>query len=124
MNTKTKNIINWVLTALIGLIFLSSASGKIIGEANTLKMAEGFGISAAAFKTIGIIELVAALLFIFPRTGVLGAFILIAFMGGAIATHLEHNQPIMPQLIISAFLWIVTVVRFPELLDRIAGKRG
>jgi uncharacterized membrane protein YphA (DoxX/SURF4 family) len=124
MTTKTKNIINWVLTALVALVFLGSASGKIMGDANTLKMAESFGISAASFKMIGIIEVVAALLFIFPRTGVLGAFVLIAFMGGAIATHVEHNQPFVPQLIISAFLWIVTVVRFPELLDRITGKRG
>lgn len=124
MTSKTKNIINWVLTALVALVFLGSASGKIIGEANTLKMEENFGISAAAFKIIGIIEVVAALLFVFPRTGVLGAFILIAFMGGAIATHIEHNQPFVFQLIISAFLWIVTIVRFPELLERITGKRG
>ena len=123
MTSKTKNIINWVLTALVALVFLGSASGKIMGDANTLKMAESFGISAAAFKTIGIIEVFAALLFVFPRTGVLGAFILIAFMGGAIATHIEHNQPFVPQLIISAFLWIVTIVRFPELLERITGKR-
>ena len=124
MATKTKNIINWVLTVIIALLFISSASGKIIGDANTLKMAESFGISATANKIIGIVEVIAALLFIFPRTGVLGAFILIAFMGGAIATHVEHNQPFVPQMIISAFLWIVTVVRFPELLERISGKRG
>jgi uncharacterized membrane protein YphA (DoxX/SURF4 family) len=123
MTSKSKNIINWVLTVIIALIFISSGSGKIIGEANAIKMAESFGISAAAFKIIGFIELIAVLLFIFPRTGILGAFTLIAFMGGAIATHLEHNQPFMPQLIISAFLWIVTVVRFPELLERITGKR-
>ncbi len=123
MTPKTKNIINWVLTVIIALLFISSAAGKIMGDANTLKMAESFGISAAAFKTIGIIEVIAALLFIFPRTGVLGAFILIAFMGGAIATHIEHNQPFVPQLIISAFLWIVTIIRFPELLERITGKR-
>ena len=124
MTAKTKNIINWILTALVALVFLGSALGKIMGNANTLKMAESFGISAAAFKIIGIIEVVAALLFVFPRTGVLGAFILIAFMGGAIATHVEHNQPFVPQLIISAFLWIVTIIRFPELLERITGKRG
>ena len=123
MTAKTKNIINWVLTGLVALEFLVSASGKIMGDVTTLKMAESFGISATAFKTIGIVEVIAALLFIYPRTGVLGAFILIAFMGGAIATHVEHNQPFVPQLVISAFLWIVTVVRFPELLERITGKR-
>jgi len=123
MTTKTKNIINWVLTVIIALLFMSSGSGKIMGDTNALKMADSFGISSTAFKTIGFIEFIAVLLFIFPRTGILGAFILIAFMGGAIATHLEHNQPFIPQIIISAFLWIVTVVRFPELLERITGKR-
>jgi hypothetical protein len=124
MTTKTINIINCVLTGLVVLVFLGSASVNIMGDANTLKMTESFGISATENKIIGIVEVIAALLFIYPRTGVLGAFILIAFMGGAIATHVEHNQPFVPQLIISAFLWIVTVVRFPELLERITGKRG
>jgi len=123
MNTKTKNIINWVLTALVAIIFLGSGINKVMGNAEALKMAEGFGISATNFKLIGTVEVVATLLFIFPRTGILGSLLLIAFMGGSIATHVEHAQPIMAPVIIAAFLWIVAIIRFPELSKKIMGNK-
>jgi uncharacterized membrane protein YphA (DoxX/SURF4 family) len=123
MNSKTKNIINWVLTALVTIIFLGSGVNKLMGNAEALKMAESFGISAESFKFIGIVEVIATLLFILPRTGVLGSLLLIAFMGGSIATHVEHAQPIMAPVFIAAFLWIVTIIRFPELTKRIIGHK-
>ena len=123
MNTKTKNIINWVLTGLVAIIFLGSGINKVTGNAEAIKMAEGFGISAESFKLIGIVEILATLLFILPRTGVLGSLLLIAFMGGSIATHVEHAQPIIAPVMIAAFLWIVSVIRFPELTKRIVGNK-
>ncbi|HVM89055.1 MAG TPA: DoxX family protein [Puia sp.] len=119
MTSKTKNIINWVLAGLVGIIFLGSAMGKLMGSPDALKMAEGFGISATAFKTLGVIELLSVILFIYPRTGILGTLLLAAYMGGAIASHLEHGLPIMAPIFISAFVWIAAVVRFPELRQRI-----
>ena len=62
------------------------------------------------------------LLFLYPRTGIVGTLLLVAYMGGAICTHLEFAQPLAPPIIISAFVWIVAVVRFPELSQRILGK--
>lgn len=123
MNTKTKNRINWVLTALVAIIFLGSGINIVIGNVEALKIAEGFGISVDNFKLIGGIEIIAALLFIFPRTGVLGTLLLIAYMGGSIATHVQHNEPIIAPVIVAAFLWIVAAIRFPELTKRIMGNK-
>jgi DoxX-like family len=122
MTAKVKNIINWVLAGLVGFIFLGSAFGKLSGGADGLKMAESFGISASDFTTIGVVELISIILFLIPRTGVLGTLLLAAYMGGAIATHLEHGQSIIAPVAIAAFVWIVAVVRFPELTQRILGK--
>ena len=121
MTSKTKNIINLVLAGIIGLVFLGSGMNKLMGSAEALTMAEGFGISAGNFKMLGIIEVSAVLLFLYPRTGILGTLLLVAYMGGAIATHLEHEQPIIAPIIISAVLWIVAVIRFQELTQRIKG---
>ncbi|MCX6191485.1 MAG: DoxX family protein [Flavobacteriia bacterium] len=60
--------------------------------------------------------------FFFPRTGVIGTLLLCAYMGGAIATHLEHGQSIMAPCIIQAFLWAVAIYRFPELTNRLRNK--
>lgn len=122
MSPKVKNILLWVLTGLVGALFLFSAFGKLSGNADALKMAEGFGISASAFMTIGIIELISVVLFVIPRTGVLGTLLLAAYMGGAIATHVQHGQDITAPLVIQMFIWIVAALRFPELTQRLLGK--
>jgi hypothetical protein len=122
MTTKTKNIINWSLAGLVGFIFIGSAITKLMGGADALKMAEGIGISPSNFTTIGVVELISIILFIIPRTGVLGTLLLVAYMGAAICAHLTHGLPIGAPMSIAAFVWIAAVVRFPELQSRLFGK--
>ena len=122
MSSKTKNTINWVLAGLVAFIFLGSAFFKLTGAPEAVEGAKKFGLSAATFTSIGVVELVSIVLFLIPRTGVLGTLLLAAYMGGAIATHLEHGESIVAPVCIAAFVWVVAVVRFPELLSRITGK--
>ncbi|TAE83707.1 MAG: DoxX family protein [Bacteroidetes bacterium] len=119
MTTKTTNIINWSLAGLVGFIFIGSAISKLIGGNEAIEMASGIGLTPDNFKLIAILELVCVLLFIIPRTGVLGTLLLAAYMGGAIATHLTHGQPIVGPAVIEAIVWVVAVVRFPELRNRL-----
>jgi DoxX-like family len=122
MSTKTKNIINWVLAGLVGFIFLGSAYGKLSGGAEGIEMAKSIGIDANSYMMIGVVELISIILFLIPRTAVLGTLLLAAYMGGAISAHLGHGLPIGAPIGIAAFVWIVGVVRSPELLQRILGK--
>jgi DoxX-like family len=122
MSTKTKNIVNWVLAGLVGFIFLGSAFGKLSGGAEGIEMAKSIGIDANSYTMIGVVELISIILFLIPRTAVLGTLLLVAYMGGAIVAHLSHGLPIAAPAGISAFVWIVGVVRSPELLSRIMGK--
>jgi hypothetical protein len=122
MTSKTKNIINWSLAGIVGFIFIGSAITKLMGGADALKMAEGIGITPSTFTTIGIIELIAIILFIIPRTGILGTLLLVAYMGAAICAHVTHGLPIGGPIAISAFVWIAAVIRFPELQSRLFGK--
>lgn len=118
MSNKLKNIIYWVLTGLVAFVFIGSAVGKLTADADALTLAEGFGLNAQTYTFLGIIEIISIILFIIPRTGILGTLLLAAYMGGAIATHLEHAQSVMAPCIIQAFLWMVAIYRFPELLSR------
>lgn len=122
MSTKTINIINWVLAGLVAFVFIGSAYSKLTANAEALKMGASFGLNANNFTALGIIEIVAAILFLIPRTAVLGTLLLVAYMGGAIATHLQHGQPLMAPIMIAAFVWIVAVIRLPELRSRLFGK--
>ncbi len=122
MSPKTRNIIGWVLTALLAILFLWSAYGKFFGTPEMEEQTAAMGVTPDALRIIGIVELLAIVLFIIPRTGVLGTLLLVAYLGGAIATHLEHALPILMPVIISIVLWITAALRFPELVSRLAGR--
>jgi uncharacterized membrane protein len=124
MTQKTRNIINWVLAGLVAFIFVGSAIGKLTADAKGVAESAAMGLSASAMTALAIIELVAVALFLYPRTGVLGSLLLVAYMGGAIATHLQHSLPLAAPIAISAFVWIAAVVRFPELTSRIVGNNN
>jgi len=117
-----KKFIYWGLTALVALVFFGSGIGKLTANADLLKIAADFGINPQVYSILGVIEIVSVILFIFPRTGLLGTLLLTAYMGGAIATHLEHDKSVLAPCFIQAFLWIVAVYRFPELRTRILNK--
>jgi hypothetical protein len=119
MTQKTRNIIGWTLTGLLAFVFISSAFMKLTGSEEVVKGAASMGLTAGAMQLIGIIEISSILLFVFPRTGLLGTLLLAAYLGGAIVTHLEHGQPFIVPVIIQAVLWITAVIRFPELSRRL-----
>ena len=122
MSEKTKKIIYWVLTGLVAFIFLGSAMGKFTADEKALEMAASMGLDANTYKLLAFVEIASLALFVLPRTGVIGTLLLCAYMGGAIATHLEHGQSIMAPCIIQAFLWAVALFRFPELTNRLRNK--
>lgn len=119
MSDKMKSIVRWSATGLLAIVFIGSAFGKITQDASALKMAEAFGLDAQTFMMLGIVEILSVVLFIIPRTGVLGTLLMAAYMGGAIATHVEHGQSILAPCAIQACLWILAVYRFPELGSRL-----
>jgi hypothetical protein len=113
--SKTQKIIYWGLTALVGFLFLGSAISKLTANAEAIKMAAGFGIDASTYSMLGIIELASVILFIIPRTGVVGTILLAAYMGGAIATHVQNGISIVAPCIIQTFVLVVAFYRFPAL---------
>ena len=119
----TKKITYWALTGLVSFVFIASSIGKLTANPEAVKMGAEFGINSSAYFTLGLIELVSVILFIIPRTGIIGTLLLAAYMGGAIATHLEHGESVIAPCVIQAVLWMVAVYRFPELRTRILTKQ-
>ncbi len=121
---KTKRIIYWVLTGLVAFVFLGSAAGKLSANEEALKMANGFGLDAKTYTMLGIVELACAILFIIPRTGIVGTMLLAAYMGGAIASHLEHGVSIVAPCLIQTFVLAVAFYRFPELRTKLLNSKS
>jgi hypothetical protein len=123
MKIKTKNIIGWVLSGLTGLMLGASAIDKIRGSAHALQMGASFGLSTGTYSLLGVIEILSVALFLYSRTGILGTLLLSSYLGGAIATHLQHQQNIVFPIVFEAVVWITAVIRFPELTRRISNNQ-
>lgn len=119
MTQKIIKTTGWVLTIVLALLFTFSAYLKLSQNESALAQAASAGLDPDTYQFIGLVELISVILFIIPRTGVLGSLLLIAYMGGAIVTHLEHQQPIVVALTVQILIWITVALRFPELLQRL-----
>lgn len=115
MNNKTRKIIGWTLSGIVLLLMAGSSIDKISGSAHSLEMTRSFGITPGVYRLLGIIELTSVFLFMIPRVGVLGLLLLSSYLGGAIATHLQHGQSIIFPGFIEALIWIAALIRFPQL---------
>lgn len=119
MSQKTIRITGWIMTIIIGLLFTMSAFMKLSQNEDAIAQASSYGIDATTYLFLGIIEIISLLLFILPRTGILGTLLLVAYLGGAIVTHLQHQESIVIPVIIQILLWITAFIRFPELKQRL-----
>ncbi|MDD3771329.1 MAG: DoxX family protein [Weeksellaceae bacterium] len=119
MSQKAIKITGWTMTIVLALVFTMSAFLKLTQNETALAQASSFGIDATKYQFIGIIEIISLILFIVPRTGILGTMLLVAYLGGAIVTHLQHQQPIAMAVIFQILLWVTAFIRFPELKQRI-----
>lgn len=124
MSQKAIKITGWALTTVLALLLTMSASMKLAQSEATVAQAAAIGLDATTFLFIGIIEIVSLVLFILPRTGILGTLLLVAYLGGAIVTHLEHQQPIVMPVMMQIVLWITAFLRFPELKQRLLVTSG
>ena len=118
MNTKIWNITGWVLSALVSLLLIASALDKIGASAHSLEMTRSFAISPDIYRLLGIIELISAIFFMIPKTSLLGLLLLSSYLGGAIATHLQHDQSIIFPAAIEALVWIAAAIRFRWLFQQ------
>ncbi|WP_025764526.1 DoxX family protein [Dyadobacter tibetensis] len=119
MSKKAIRITGWAMTIILGLLFTMSAFMKLTQNETAMAQASSFGIDATTYLFIGIIEIISLILFMIPRTGILGTMLLVAYMGGAIVTHLQHQQSIAVAVIIQILLLITAFIRFPELKQRL-----
>lgn len=118
---KWMTITGWVLTVLITAAMLASAGFKFtvplkIGDHEKMaKMMEEQGFRVEVMTRIAIVEVACALIYLFPRTAVLGAALLNGYLGGAIVVHVLENQNIAAPLIIGIIAWLGIFLREPRL---------
>lgn len=86
-----KTIGTWALTLLLVLFFLYVGYKKLTGNEVTTQHFQEWGYALWLLKFVGILEVIGALLLLFPVTATSGAMLLAAIMIGASYTLLSHD---------------------------------
>ena len=99
----------WTGWVLSGLVTLMLSLGVVQSFLRTPQVIEGFtkfGYPESLLLPIAIIELLCAVIYLIPRTSVLGAILLTGYMGGAVATHLRIGDPLyVVPIIVGVVVW-------------------
>lgn len=83
-----------IISALPVLLLLLSGVVKLIKPAGVVQGFAHFGYSESVIVSIGIIELACTVVYLIPRTSILGAILLTGYLGGATATNVRIGDPL------------------------------
>jgi hypothetical protein len=103
--SKKMLLAGWGMSALPVLLLLFSGVMKLMKPA---PVAEGFvnlGYPERLALGIGIIELTSTVLYVIPRTSVLGAILLTGYLGGATASHVRIGEPFFMAIVLGVLVW-------------------
>ena len=93
--------------------------GKLLEVQPVLDGTKQLGYPPDVVFGLGVTLLSCVLAYVIPRTSVLGAILLTAYLGGAVATHVRVGNPLFTHILfptyLAALLWGGLVLREPGL---------
>ena len=93
------------------MFLLFDAITKIIKERHTIETRSKLGWQPEAIHTLGFVLLVSTILYAIPRTAVLGAILLTAYLGGAVAASILSHYPFVFPVIFGVIVWLALWLR-------------
>jgi hypothetical protein len=103
-----------VLSGLPALFLLVDGAMKLVKPEAVVNATVELGYAEAVIVPLGVVLLACTILYLVPRTAVLGAILLTGYLGGAVATHVRAGQgpfEILFPVILGALLWGGLVLR-------------
>ena len=94
-----------IMSALPVLMLLFSAVMKFLKPPDVVKGFTHLGYPESLALGLGIVELACTVIYIIPRTSVLGAILLTGYLGGAVATLLRIGEPYFMPIIFGVLVW-------------------
>ena len=119
---KSRLVTGRVLTTLTVLFLLMDITFKFIRPIPpqvTQSMSQ-LGFQLGLLNAIGILLLVCTVLYVIPRTSVLGAVLLTGYLGGAVSVQLRVGNPLFGYVLFPVYfgvlMWAGLCLREPRLL--------
>jgi hypothetical protein len=96
-----------VLSGLAIVFLLFDGAIKLVPLDVVITTSQQLGIPTELARTLGVLTLACTVLYAIPRTSVLGAILLTAYMGGAIYTHLRAGSPLFTHTLFGVYLAVL-----------------
>ena len=109
MHSKARFSAGYVISAIPVLFLLFDSVIKLMVIDAVVESFGQLGYPVSVALGIGLVELICLVLYVIPRTSVLGAILLTGYLGGAVATHVRVGSPVFTHALfpiyVAALLW-------------------
>src|SRR4030088_1989726 len=96
-----------IMSALPVLFLLMDGVMKLMKPDFVVKATIQLGYPESVIVSLGIVVLVCVILYVIPRTAILGAILLTGYLGGAVATHVRVGDPLFSHTLFPAYLGVL-----------------
>lgn len=100
-----------IISALPVLLMGGGGVFMLVNPAPMLKTFSELGYSASLARPIACVEVACVIIYLFPRTAVLGAILLTGYLGGATASHVRAGQPFYLPVAVGVLVWLGLYLR-------------
>ncbi|NIX76129.1 DoxX family protein [Microvirga terricola] len=98
-------LIGRIMSGIFAIFLLgASIAPKLVGARVATEAMTGLGWPADHVLMIGIIELACVVLYLIPRTSILGAVLTMGLLGGAMAAQIRVGNPLFSHILFSVYL--------------------
>ncbi|MDB5572217.1 MAG: hypothetical protein JWN93_3400 [Hyphomicrobiales bacterium] len=91
---------------VVGFLLIDGAV-KVLDLAVVGETLNQLGYPASLARGLGLLTLLIAVLYAFPKTAFLGAVLLTGLLGGAMATHLRVGSPLFTHLLFGLYIGVL-----------------
>jgi hypothetical protein len=109
--SKTLQRVGVVVSILPCLLLLMSAGMKLSHGPEIVEGFKHLGYPESLILPLGVVELLATLLYLVPQTAALGAVLLTGYIGGAVATHARLEEPVWTAVGLGVAVWLGLYLR-------------
>lgn len=96
-----------IMSALPALFLLVDGVGKLVKPAPVVEGTVQLGYPESVLLGLGIVLLVCTVLYVIPRTAILGAILLTGYLGGAVATHVRVGSPLFTHILFPVYVAVL-----------------
>ena len=98
-----------ILSGLAALALSADSLGKLVQAQPVIDGTLALGYPRESVFTLGVILFTCVVAYVVPRTSMVGAILLTAYLGGAVATHVRVESPLLTHVLfptyVAAFVW-------------------